>query len=283
MPSGHVSSAYPLASSHSGRRRRMIAMYADMDWDVTPVEGESADVDVFEEASIDAATVDTTANVPPESSLPESAPQTATESDRIKELLDDTMPRTWVFTGDSLNFNSKQASRGWIEHLADFITHRLHRRNDIVLNSTVAGTTIKRLREDIEWRVLRFQPDVVSIMPSPDELFQSNSEEVPDNPLEELVRFLHDEGCIVVLCTPPFTPEADSASVEAADVIRQAARDADAFLVDHYDHWQKTLKRDGTLTPLLDPTGMYPAGKGHRKMARCLLRTLGVGAGKRPT
>ena len=66
----------------------------------------------------------------------------ANDGERIKELLEDVQPHTWVFTGDNLGFQAEQARRGWIEHFSDFIHEKIERKQDIILNSSIADSSI---------------------------------------------------------------------------------------------------------------------------------------------
>ena len=99
-------------------------------------------------------------------------PSSANDRDRILDLLNDVQPRTWVFTGDNLGFEVQQARRGWVEHFSDYIHERLKRKQDMILNSSFADSTINHLLKDVDGRILRFQPDVVLIMPSAAECAQ---------------------------------------------------------------------------------------------------------------
>lgn len=204
----------------------------------------------------------------------------ASDTERIQEILEDVQPRTWIFAGDNLGFEVQQARRGWIEHFSDFIKERLTRKHDMILNSTFAGSTVARLIEEVEWRVLRFQPDVVLIMPSPDECATYGDQDEFREHLLRLVESFHNEGCMVVLNTPPCPATAGNAEKEklktAASRIRSVADQSGAVLSDHFSHWQTTLQRDGDQANLHDDSGQQPSARGHRELARRLLKSLNV-------
>lgn len=204
----------------------------------------------------------------------------ASDHDRIRELLDGVDPRTWVFTGDNLGFEVQQARRGWIEHFSDFIHEKLERKHDIILNSSVADSTIEHLLKDVEWRILRFQPDVVLLMPSANECMQRGEDIEFRNVLQQLTDRLHEEGCTVVLNTPPCPANASHSATRvmktAASRIRAVASDSGVVLADHFSHWQVTVEQDGVNANLHEESGLQPSARGHRELARRLLKSLNI-------
>lgn len=54
-------------------------------------------------------------------------------------------------------------ARTYPEHLAERVRGELLRFRDIIINTGVSGEISTGLLADFEWRVLRFNPDVVSI------------------------------------------------------------------------------------------------------------------------
>jgi acyl-CoA thioesterase-1 len=224
-------------------------------------------------------------NQTPDTSAPREAiatapPSFANDGDRIQELLDDVQPRTWVFTGDNLGFEVQQALRGWIEHFSDFIQQKLERKQDIILNSSFADSTIEHLLNDVEWRILRFQPDVVLLMPSPAECAARGEDEKFRKTLQQLTDRLHEEGCTVVLNTPPCPANAGHSVTKtmktAASRIRAVADQSGAVLSDHFSHWQATVQHDGANANLHEESGQQPTARGHRELARRLLKSLNI-------
>lgn len=207
-------------------------------------------------------------------------PSFANDSNRIRELLEDVQPRTWVFTGDNLGFEVQQALRGWIEHFSDFIQQKLERKQDIVLNSSFADSTIEHLLNDVEWRILRFQPDVVLLMPSSAECAERSEDDRFRETLQHLTDRLHEEGCTVVLNTPPCPANASHSVTKtmktAASRIRAVADQSGAVLADHFSHWQATVQKDGAKANLHEKSGHQPSARGHRELARRLLKSLNV-------
>lgn len=208
-----------------------------------------------------------------------SADARVTDAQRILELLDDVQPKTWVFTGDNLGFEVQQARRGWIEHFSDFIHERIGRHHDIILNSSTAESTIARLLQDIDWKILRFQPDVVLIMPSIRECGEHGDRDEFRNTLLQLVEHLHGEGCTVVLSTPPGPQGCDETLAKtlrtAVSRIRAVATRSGAVFSDNFSHWQAVMERDGPADGLHDGQE-NPSPRGHRELTRRLLKALNV-------
>src|SRR5439155_5180659 len=84
----------------------------------------------------------------------------------IKKLLAGKEALTWVLTGDSITHGALH-TKGWRsypEHFAERVRWELQRMRDVVINTGISGDRTGGLLADIEWRALRFQPNVVSAM-----------------------------------------------------------------------------------------------------------------------
>ncbi len=195
----------------------------------------------------------------------------------VRDMLEDAAPRTWLFTGDTLGFDARKSKRGWVEFFSDKIKVDLQRRLDVVLDTAVRDSLVSTLRRNVDWRILRFQPDVVFLMPGPRESIAGEAGmkrfEVD---LRKLVERLEEEGTVVGLCTPPSIPGPDDQFRDLGSYVRlitQVASETDAILIDHWQHWSQ-LESPASL---LDHTQQRPNFTGHQKLARHLLRTLGIG------
>ncbi|NQV26246.1 MAG: hypothetical protein HQ518_17975 [Rhodopirellula sp.] len=275
-----------IGSSRRERRRRLLAIQSAADFESQVDDGFAAACESelpVETAAVAASTTEDGFGTS-ESLISQTASSllasSANDADRILELLDDVQPHTWVFTGDNLSFEVQQARRGWIEHFSDFVHERLDRKQDIILNSSIADSTIDQLLKDVEWRVLRFQPDVVLLMPSAAECAARGDHSEFQETLHRLVVRLHDEGCTVVLNTPPCPANADKTETTtlrtAASRIRSVATRNSAVLADHFSYWQASLQKDGASANLHDESGRQPSARGHRELARRLLKSLNV-------
>lgn len=201
----------------------------------------------------------------------------ATTEERVRDLLDDPTPRTWVFSGDSLGFGVRHAKRGWVEHFSDLIKGEYGRPHDVILDTSIRDATLEGLKTNLDWRVLRFQPDVVILTTgvsgrstSPDSIEQVGTM------LAEVAGRLDEEGCIVVLCTPPSVVLQPAESIiNCVERIRATAEQTDSILVDNFQRWLLS-DSEKSLKSLLDSSGERPSKEGHRKLTRQLLRSLNL-------
>ncbi len=269
-------SAGNIGASRRGRRRRMLAIRSASE----VASAMDSIADLTSQSDPDEARPATVESTTPREAITAAPTSFASDRDRIQELLDDVHPRTWVFTGDNLGFEVQQARRGWIEHFSDFVHEKLQRKHDIILNSSLADSTIDHLLNDIEWRILRFQPDVVLLMPSADECAERGADDEFRETLQQLTDRLHEEGCLVVLNAPPCPANTSQPATRtmktAASRIRAVATQTGAVLADHFSYWQATIQRDGTNVNLHEESGRQPSARGHRELARRLLKSLNV-------
>ncbi len=199
-------------------------------------------------------------------------------------LADPATPLTWVITGDSVTQGAKWlgSARSYGELFAEHIRWDRQRRRDFFINTAISGERTGGLLADFDWRVKRFQPDVVSLMigmndavagPEGRAEFEAN--------LRALVAAIRQLGAIPILHhTNPIDTAAEGARTRADlpaynAVIAQVAADTDSVLVDHWNDWQE---RCPTLADrrawLADP--IHPNAAGHAAFADALRATLGL-------
>ena len=195
----------------------------------------------------------------------------------VRDMLEDAAPRTWLFTGDTLGFDARKSKRGWVEFFSDKIKVDLQRRLDVVLDTSVCDSLVSTLRRNVDWRILRFQPDVVFLMPGPRESIAGEAGRKRfEVDLRKLLERLEEEGTVVGLCTPPSIPGTDDQYRDLASYVRlivEIASETDAILIDHWQNWNQ-LESPASL---LDHKQQQPNFTGHQKLARHLLATIGIG------
>lgn len=210
--------------------------------------------------------------------------------DGIQKLLKSTEPLTWVLTGDSITHGALH-TKGWRsypEHFAERVRWEMRRVRDVVINTGISGDRTGGLLKDLQWRVLRFQPDVVSVMLGMNDctagatgrdMFRTN--------LLAIVEKTLDAGAIPLLHAPNtiYVKNAGGrADLEAyADIVRKVAESQKVALVDHWQHWQKTKPDQEALLPWLEDRSIHPGVYGHREMAKLTFRVLGIYDEQSPT
>lgn len=200
----------------------------------------------------------------------------------FKELLNGPKPITWVFTGDSITQGSRYTAgaRSYVEHFAERTRTEMHRRHDVVINTSAPGETSRSMLEDFEWRVLRFRPDVVSVMIGINDAVgrRVRRSEFRDN-LKHVIESARSEGALVLLHTPPHLDlEIAHAHTDLRTyvrLIRDVARDLDVACVDHWAGWKKAAEK-GEIRHWLAADGVHPTADGQRALARLLFKRLGL-------
>jgi len=201
----------------------------------------------------------------------------------LADLLSSKEPLTWVFTGDSITHGAAHTygGRSYSEHFAERLRWEMRRSRDIVINTGISGDRLPRMLADIDWRVLRFEPKVVSLMFGMNDCLAGPAgRETFANALVTCWEKLKAKGIRVVLHTPNLIHyPADPARQDLlayVDLIRKFANDKPVMLVDHYEHWMKSRKSAYELLMLLADGAIHPNQFGHIELARETFRRLGI-------
>lgn len=201
----------------------------------------------------------------------------------VRALLDEKDPITWVFTGDSITHGAEHTLgwRSYPEHFAERVRWELRRKRDMVVNSGISGDRLPRLMGELDWRVMRFRPRLVSLM-----MGMNDCVEGPDGrakfraSLEQFSAALEAERALLLLHTPNliFYPLAAQRKDLPAyvDIIRDFARKRNVALVDHYREWSESRKTEDDQLVLLAGGAIHPNQYGHIYMAQVIFRRLGI-------
>ena len=221
---------------------------------------------------------------------PEHVPPTTSEDHEpgvdfqpIKELLAGKKPAVWVFAGDGLTLGARHTDgqRDYCEHLAEEIRFGLGRHFDVVINTSSPAETSRSLLEDLEWRALRFQPAVVSVMIGLNDAMCGPEGRVEFRKnLEHIIACIRAEGAIALLHTPPRI-DLDRAAAHGdlrayVRLIRDIARELDVPCVDHWAFWKEVATMEPVGKNWLAADGLNPTAAGHRAMAELLFGRLEI-------
>ena len=109
---------------------------------------------------------------------------------------------TWVFAGDSITHGCfhTHGARNYVEHCTESLHHQDGRIADIVINAGVSGWRVPDLLADLDFRLVRFTPDVVVLMLGTNDAISGESG-VRDfaSDLESLVLRIRASGAFLVL------------------------------------------------------------------------------------
>lgn len=201
--------------------------------------------------------------------------------ERIKKLLRDNEPLTWVFYGDSITHGVLHTfgHRDYAELFAERIRFELDRPMDLVITSAVSGDTSSGLLSSFDWRVARFDPDVVFLMIGMNDC--SNQVEIGIEEFEKnllkLADRLGDLGAALVLQTTcPILPGQAPDRLPYFDFYMDAIRKVSDLrklpLIDHTQFWQE----HGESHFLWMSDAFHPNAHGHRVFARQICRCLDI-------
>lgn len=202
---------------------------------------------------------------------------------RIAELLTEaSTPIKWLFAGDSITHGAYHTFgyRDYPEHFAERVRWEKRRVRDAVITTGVSGWRITDIQNDLDWSVLQYAPQVISINvgmndstagPEGVEVFGKTYRAVLD-------RIGSSIDTALILHTPNtiyHTPGGPRAHVGLyAAEVRRIAGEYQAVLVDHEKDWLEALQREALMYLLSDE--IHPNEYGHRAMANTLFRALGL-------
>jgi acyl-CoA thioesterase-1 len=203
--------------------------------------------------------------------------------DRFRERLEDkSRSMTWVLTGDSITLGAKhlRGSRSYPELFSERVRYELRRQRDIFVNSGVDGEQLTGLLSDFDWRVRRFNPDIVSLMIGMNDCKNGIEGRARfEQQLRHFIQLSRSLGAIMVLHT---TNPIDSKQITNRDdlsaynrIVVEVAVSEKVILVDHWTHWQSHCTNLSLLHLWLDDP-IHPNARGHLEMAVQLMKSVGV-------
>lgn len=205
-----------------------------------------------------------------------------TDHQLIADLIRSELPTRWVFTGDSITHGALHTLgfRDYPELISERLRYEMRRGRDMVLKTGISGWTISQILGDIEWNILQFRPNLLSINVGMNDCvriaggvaeFKRDYHAVIDKARKTC-------GCAVVLHTPNAIGSWDPARFAAlpayAQAVREVAAESGAVLVDHFEIWKKADAAARMYLWLSD--AIHPNNFGHVAMAHETLRVLGM-------
>jgi lysophospholipase L1-like esterase len=159
----------------------------------------------------------------------------------FKNLLKKTKPVTWLFTGDSITLGARhtEGRRNYSEIFAERVRWELRRSRDVIINTASAADTSRSLLSDLEWRSLRFQPDVVSVMIGINDAAAGRIRRTQFRKnLRHIAECIRAEGALPLFHTPPHVDV--ERVISHADLrsyvkcVREIAQELDVACIDHW-------------------------------------------------
>ena len=202
--------------------------------------------------------------------------------DLVKTKLSGTTPVTWVFVGDSITHGALH-TYGWRvypELFAERVRYELGRPLDVVINTGISGNKTQDILDRLDWRVLRFKPDIVFLMiGTNDSTFGGDGIETFRSNIAVFIESVRQAGAIPVINTPnpiltEYSPNRDDLP-HYIEVLREMAQINNVVLIDHYQHWT-TSKPDINSMMMWLNDSLHPNEYGHREFARLIFKTLDI-------
>ena len=160
----------------------------------------------------------------------------------INQLLQSDMPLKWLFTGDSITQGSYYTflSRDYVQIFEERLHRELNRIRDIVIKTGVSGWTTENILNDIQWNILQFHPDVVSIMLGMNDASILKIEKFVDNYRIILETVLSQTEASVILHTPnPVTEGYDlTRSENLPEIVEQVKCLGKQYGLPVVNHWE---------------------------------------------
>ena len=296
------SSSYRASRSARVRRIRSIDAHESADQNDLP----TTDADVIVEAPatlpIRSESSTTSGKSPKQQTLPFDAPRPFTKVvkkpvvpveptvaqvatlNQISDLIEQTSPMTWVFTGERMIDDNQSVlqHRTFPELISEHVRTGWRRLLDVVVDTSVVEGRIDNLLMSLDWRALRMQPDVVSINVG---LSDSTAGERGlrrfQRRLEMVIESIQKHGSIAILNTPP--PVAKStprlqALPSYVEVMQKTAAEFGTPLIDHWTTWKIAIKNlhaskssNAANEKRWTSSGIFPNANGHLQMALHML------------
>jgi len=205
------------------------------------------------------------------------------EMDAIRSLLNSEQPVKWLFTGDSITHGVYYTlgQRDYVQIFEERVRGEMGRSRDLVIRTAVGGWTTELVYADIEWNILQFDPDVVSIMLGMNDACLLTLDDFGRHYRAILDAIAEKTHARAILHTPnPVVPGSDpsrEASLPAiVERVRALGTERGLPVVDHWAEWQRAWQEDPGRIHTWMGDAIHPSVYGHRAFARLLLGELGI-------
>ena len=206
---------------------------------------------------------------------------------KIREKANDkTKSLTWLFMGDSITHGAKHTNGydGIAQIFEKYLKEDLGRTNDIVVNTAVSSAKVSDTLTNIEQRMGKYKPDIVSIMIGTNDTNDNNAAQYAES-LKTIVTKIREKNAdaLIIFRTPtPAPKDATRTQKLISDYIpamkSAAEEDGKIVFINQFEDWQKEL----TVFPYLHAVNYYyndnlhPGALGHARMTRQFIQECGL-------
>lgn len=184
---------------------------------------------------------------------------------KIVDKVESDRPLTWVFTGDSITHGLVH-TKGYdavAQIFEKYLKEDLGRTEDVVINTGVSSTDTVWALENIEQRVTKYKPDIVSVMLGTNDVYTNVrgyhtgadgqailiTKELYRENLENMVEKIREsnpEACIIFRSPTPTTQGSRDTYLEGGGYLQVledvAKKDGNILYIDQYQEWNKELR-----------------------------------------
>ena len=204
----------------------------------------------------------------------------------LSEKLKEKDKMTWLFMGDSITHAAlwTKGYDGIAQTFDKYLKDEMGRASDTVINTAVSGATTTSTLNNIEQRLEKYTPDVVSIMLGTNDAATGGlTADIYKKNLETIIEKIRNKNkdAVIILRTP--TPMWNTGSREAnipqyIAKMKQVADEQNLIYIDQYTELQKAFNDYGWLKKdtVLFGNNLHPGANGHLLMTRHFLKGCGL-------
>lgn len=209
---------------------------------------------------------------------------------KIREKVDGEEALTWLFMGDSITHAALWTNGydGIAQSFEKYLKEDLGRVDDIVINTAVSSADTDTTLQNIEQRLTKYTPDVVSIMLGTNDaaatgmstsLYETNLKTI----VEKIREKNADASIIFRTPTPTNTNRAQALEGGYLEVMKRVAEDdGNIIFVDQYTEWNKEIRMYSYLWGnryYFGDTNLHPGAQGQLRMTQQFIRACGLETG----
>lgn len=204
----------------------------------------------------------------------------------LSEKLKEKDKMTWLFMGDSITHAAlwTKGYDGIAQTFEKYLKDEMGRASDTVINTAVSGATTTSTLNNIEQRLEKYTPDVVSIMlGTNDAATRGLTADIYKKNLETIIEKIRNKNkdAVIILRTPTPMWNTDSREANIPQYIakmKQVADEQNLIYIDQYTELQKAFNDYGWLKKdtVLFGNNLHPGANGHLLMTRHFLKGCGL-------
>lgn len=195
------------------------------------------------------------------------------------EMLHSQEAVSWLFAGDS--YTPKTSTpiswRAFTARFAGAVRTTFDRPRDLFIDGTFPQARLSEILFEFDKRIAKFRPDVCFLSLSLLEA-EGKATDRLEKMLLRMIQWSRQNGCHLVLQTPPCVPPRNDAELTRrlvfVEAVRGVAAEHSLTIVDHWEHWEAALTRSGVPEGWMALDTATPTEEGHRQLARRLLLDL---------